>query len=126
MPFMDESDLVRKLESHDSSVRFVPFGFKVEEMSSADLARNNYIIGLAGQEGAEKLAEVAGKFKQKPYLWSFASVDNQIMRVSALNSFWNLDHWLNILGGSNGGDRVGCSFGVRKTGEARRPKNKLY
>ena len=66
MPFMEESELIQKLE--DPSVRFVPFGYPIEEMSSSELAENPYVIALAGEEGAEKLAEVADKHKRQPYL----------------------------------------------------------
>ena len=68
-PFMEKSDLVKKLEENDPSVRFVPFGFKINEMTPRELAKNKFIIGLTGEEGADKLAETAGKFSRlNPYL----------------------------------------------------------
>ncbi|MEK6973998.1 MAG: hypothetical protein AABW41_02060 [Nanoarchaeota archaeon] len=114
---MDESNLVKKLESKDPSVRFVPFGFDIESMSPMQLAKNAYIIGLAGEEGADKLAEVADEFKQKPYLWSFKSVNEPTTRVSALNSGWVLDRWLLVVGYNLGNDRNGHAFGVRNGAE---------
>jgi len=122
MPFMEKSELVRKLEANDPSIRFVPFGFKTEEMSSLQLATNSYVIALAGKEGAEKLAEVADKYKNKPYLYSFQSVDEPLTRVSALGSDWDDVRRLVVDGGNRGG-RGGYAFGVLdKTGEASRAK----
>lgn len=58
-PFMDRITLEQKLNAKDTSVRFVPHGFKVGEMSISDFAKNPYLIGLAGEEGAEQLARIA-------------------------------------------------------------------
>ena len=55
---MEESDLVKRLEVKDRSVRFVPFGFKIGEMTSRQLAQNEFVRALAEEEGAEKLAEI--------------------------------------------------------------------
>src|SRR3989338_10437682 len=114
MPFMDESELVRKLEANDPSVRFVPFGFKVEEMTPTHLAENKYVQALVGEEGAEKLAEIADKHRNKPKLWSFESVDEPLTRVSALNSDWYLDGRLYVDGYVRGDGRDGYSFGVSR------------
>lgn len=120
MPYMDESKLVKKLDSNDPSVRFVPFGYQTESMSPLDLGRNPYVITLAGEEGAEKLAEVADKHERQPYLWSFKSVNQPETRVSALYSDWGLGRRLYVDGG-RGNFRGGCAFGVQsKTGEASR------
>src|SRR3989338_2647293 len=120
MPFMDESDLVRKLEANDPNVRFVPFGFKTEEMTPIQLANNDYVKALVGEEGAEKLAEISDKHRYKPYLYSFESVDEPLTRVSALLSNWNLDDRLYVLGNYHGFNWYGYSFGVSRTGEASR------
>ena len=122
MPYMEESELVRKLESKDESVRFVPFGYQTESMYPRELAKNEYIKALAGEEEAEKLAEVADKHKNKPYIWSFKSVEQPLTRVSALNSSWGLDLRLVVDGYSRGYIRGGFAFGVQKAGEASRKK----
>ena len=122
MPFMEESELVRKLESSDPSVRFVPFGFQTEEMTSLQLSTNPYVKALVGDEGAEKLAEIADKHRNKPYLWSFRFVDKPLIRVSTLDSYWDLGGWLDVVGNGRGGNMGGCSFGVSRTGEASRLK----
>ena len=81
-------------------------------MSSSELAKNPCVIGLAGEEGAEKLARIADKDSDKPYLWSFESVDENKTRVSSLDSGC-LDLRLYYLGGSG----YGRAFGVlEKTG----------
>ena len=83
MPFMEESDLVKRLEANDKNVRFVPFGFKTESMTSRELEKNPYVIALAGEEGASKLAEVADKHRnERPYIWSFETVDRPLTRVA--------------------------------------------
>jgi hypothetical protein len=112
MPFMDESELVEKLEAEDPSVRFVPFGYKTENMSALDLAKNEYIIALAGEEGADKLAQVADKHKRQPYLWSFKSVSEPTTRVSRLYSGWGFVDRLVVVGVDRGDCRVSFAFGV--------------
>jgi hypothetical protein len=83
---MKKEELVEKLESGDRSVRFVPFGFKIEEQTPSELEKNPYIVGLVGEEGAEKLAEIVEKYFKEFYVLNFNNVDNEIVRVSALES----------------------------------------
>ena len=113
---MSENDLVRKLESKDSSVRFVPFGYKTGEQSSRALAKNPFVIALcgsedAGKEQAEKLAEVADKYRTSPWLFSYDSTNEPIVRVSALDSYWG-GYGLDVYGGNHGDDRDDYAFGV--------------
>src|SRR3989344_8373258 len=118
-PFMEESELVKRLEAHDPSVRFVPFGFKTGEMTPNELSRNPYILALVGEERAEKLVEIASKHKNKPYLLGVTSVDRPSTRVSALYSDW-LDRRLDV-DGLRGYVTDGCALGVlEKTGKASR------
>ncbi len=113
---MDESELVAKLEADDETVRFVPFGYETKNMSASELAKNPYLVALAGEEGADKLAEVAGKHKKIPYLWSFKSVDRPTTRVSRLSSDEGFLYRLVVSGVHFGGDINGYAFGVSKTG----------
>ena len=85
---MNKSELVKKLEAGDPSVRFVPFGYKMGVQSYGELAKNPFIQALAGEEGAEKLAEVAGKYKNKPYVSSYKleEVNRLTSRVATLGS----------------------------------------
>ena len=111
MPFMEESGLIKKLEARDSSIRFVRFGYQVGEMNPLKLAKNPYVIGLVGEEGAEKLAKVSDKYEDKPDLWGFESVSKPLTRVSALG-FRSLGSGL-IVGGDNRGNvGNGRAFGI--------------
>lgn len=113
--------------SDDGSLRFVPFGYQINEMSCSQLAQNAFVIGLAGEEGAEKLAKVAEKYKNKPFLFSFKYVDSPLKRVTetAINSSWAVVPRLYIDCGSHGNyTREGCAFGVlKKTGADSSLKN---
>jgi len=114
----DESELVKRLEANDPSVRFIPFGFKTGEMSSLALSKHPYIIAKAGDEGAEKLAEVAGKFKHDPRLYSYESVNEPLTRVSVLDSGWYPGELRLGVVGYFRGSWGGLALGVKKTGEA--------
>ncbi len=103
MPYMDQGELERKLEANDPGVRFVPFGFKTGTMSPINLSKNAYVIALAGEEGAEKLAEVSDEYGINPHLYSFTLVNEPLTRVSALLSGWFLDHRLYVNGDNHGG-----------------------
>lgn len=107
--YMDIGDLVQKLNEGDPSVRFVPFGYKVGELSPSELARNPYVIGLTGEEGAENLARIASKYPNNPYLRSFESADRDTTRVSALFSGIS-NMGLNVSGGHGIGN--GHAFGL--------------
>ena len=120
MPLMEESELVKKLEDNDPTVRHAPFGFKTRAMTPIQLARNPYVIALAGEEGAEKLAQVADKHKNRPYLCGFDSVDSPATRVSALLSDWDWGDRRLYVSDNLHESSDGCAFGVRKTGEASR------
>jgi hypothetical protein len=117
--FMDEGQLVKKLEAGDETVRFVPFGFRIGEQSSLELSKNPFVIALAREQGAEKFAEIADKYRYKPRVFSFKSVDEPTIRVSALDSDWGRDG-LDVGGDYYGYDANGCAFGVDKSGEATR------
>jgi len=74
--------------------------------------RGCHIIGLVGEEGAQKLAEIADKHEDDPYLWSFENVEEEIARVTALYSGWSRAR-LYVDGYFFGGGRDGCSFAVQ-------------
>lgn len=110
---INKSDLVKKLESKDSTARFVPFGYKIGKQTPKELEKNPFVQALAGEEGAEKLAEVASKYKANPYVWSFENVDENIIRIASLLSGRLLGSDRLGVGGDDwdGGDD-GCAFGV--------------
>lgn len=82
--FLDKSELIKKLEAGDKSVRFVEFGYKTDVQNASELARNQFIIALAGQEGAEKLAKLSEGYRNNPNVWSFNNIDNEIAGVPCL------------------------------------------
>jgi len=108
----NRDNLIKRLESNDDSVRFVPFGFRTEEQFPENLEKNPYVIGLAGEEGAEKLAEVADMYKLKPCVFVLNNdiFINEIIRVSALGSGWSFGKRLALYGDfadDGGGDAFG-------------------
>ncbi len=119
---MDRSELVKKLEANDPSVRFVPFGFKREYQTAMELEKNHFVQALAGEEGAEKLAEIVDKYKKHPYVYAFDSndINEPTIRVAALGSGWDFGVRLDVVGFNRSDGRGGYAFGVsrKETGEA--------
>jgi len=116
MPYMEESDLVNKLEKNDPSVRFVPFGYKIGDLTPKELEKNKYVIALAGEEGASKLAEVA-EHRDQLMLWGFGYIDELTTRVSVARFGWDDGgHWMGLGGGRYGNwcSSGGFAFGVQK------------
>jgi len=99
-PFMDKSRLVKILEEETSkkvkTVRFVPFGYKTGGVTPLELEKNKFVIGLAEEEGAEKLAEVADKFKRDPFLYALESVSRPAISVCSLQDEWFSDFGLGV------------------------------
>lgn len=68
---MREEHLIKRLESSDPNVRFVPFGYKTGEQSSRDLTENPFVIALVnGEDRAEELGETAKKIRKNCCLLS--------------------------------------------------------
>jgi len=100
--------------SKDKKIRFVPKEhIELGEQTSLDLAKNKYVIALAGEEGAERLARVSEKYSRKPYVFGLENVSEPVQRVSGLGSLWDLDGRLGVDGGYSDG-RNGRAFGVKK------------
>lgn len=118
---MDKSELVKKFESGDKSVRFVPFGFKTESQKVSELAKNAFIVALAGEEGAEKLAKVSESYRNSPYLWSFKNVDTEIARVSSLGGYYGVR--LVVNGNDYFDNNDGFAFGVCETSTSQGAKS---
>lgn len=93
---MRRSNLINKLEANDPSVRFVPFGYKINKVSRRGLAKNKFLQALLGEEGAEKFVEVSNKYKDAPTLDSFKNVKHQSIYVPALRSFTGYDSYLAV------------------------------
>tara|TARA_Y100000310_G_scaffold272474_1_gene287443 strand:- start:11139 stop:11882 length:744 start_codon:yes stop_codon:yes gene_type:complete len=119
VPSMNKSDLVRRLEEGDPSVRHIPFGYKNRSMSPRDLARSEFLIGLTGPEEAEKLAEVASKLRHDPFLFAnpyslgLVPEDQPITRPSTLRP--DLHRNKLILTASSIDQGIGgIAFGIKK------------
>jgi len=110
---MDKSSLIKRLEENDPNVKFVPFGFKTGGQSWKELGKNPYIVARYGEEGAEKIAEVASKYKSNPRLWSFNSTDEEKKFVSSLVGSWYFDGRLVVGGDDWVCDDSGHAFGVK-------------
>ena len=110
---MDKQSLVKRLQDGDQSVKFVPFGFKIDEQSVFYLMKNPYIIAKYGEEGAEKIAEVASKYQRISRLWSFNYVDTETPRLSALGGLV-VGGGLHVYGDIWYGDGVSRAFGELK------------
>ena len=108
---INKVSLIKRLQANDKSVRFVPFGYKIGEQTSKELGENLYIVARYGEEGAEKIARIASKFKDKPRVLSFESIDKETAKMSVLyGDFFN--GRLCVDSGYWDGDDVGHSFGV--------------
>ncbi|MFA5175985.1 MAG: hypothetical protein WC413_01855 [Candidatus Nanoarchaeia archaeon] len=82
---MNKSSLIKRLNENDPKVKFVPFGFKTEEQTAIELGKNLYNIAKYGEEGAEKVAEFASKYKYNTKLWNF-DIHREITIISTFIS----------------------------------------
>ena len=120
---MNRNELERRLSSNDPTVKFIEPGFKLGEQTPSELETNRLILALAGEEGAEKLAEMSGRYKiKKPYVYGIDKPNEDIARLVALDSVY-VGYRLGVGGSSHGYYRYGYVFGVSKTGEASSRKN---
>ena len=109
---MNKQSLVKRLQSNDPLVKFVPFGYKTGEQNLIELQENPYIVARYGEEGAQKISEVASKYKKSPVLYSFDSVDEEKARMSALGRDWSFGCGLCVYGSDWGDNSIGHAFGV--------------
>ena len=111
--------MLEVLEQHPELVNSADFGYETGTLgSSLKLATNAYTKALAGEEGAERLAEVSDKHRiKKPYLGAFDNVKKPSITVSRLGSSWIFDGRLDVNGDGHGGDRGSLAFGVHASDE---------
>ena len=109
---MDKNSLIKKLQSNDPLVKFVSFDYKIEKQSSLELSKNLYIVARYGEEGAEKIAKVADKYSNIPYVRSFNSVNEEKVRMSGLDRDWDFGDRLYVDGDSWDDGNQGHAFGV--------------
>lgn len=125
---MNKSSLVQKLNKKNPLVKFVPFGYKIKEQTWRELEKNDYIIARYGKEGAQKIAEIASKYKNNPYVESFKFFDEMetiTSFMSCLGEGWDCHGELVVGDGEKFGYRLvvsqddkddyhGLAFGVEK------------
>ena len=111
---MNKNSLVQRLKDNDSSVKFVPFGYKIGEQTPRELEKNEYIIARYGKEGAEKISEIASIYKNPPFLYSFNYVNEEKIKMSALGSGWYFGDRLYVDGGFLDPRKVGHALGIKK------------
>jgi len=85
---MDKKSLIKRLQKNDPLVNFVPFGYKLGEQTEFELMKNPYIVARYGEEGAQKIVEIASKYQKNSKLWSFDSVNEEKIRMSTLYCDW--------------------------------------
>jgi|SRR3989344_1767358 len=110
---MNKNSLVQRLKENDPLVKFVPFGFNPEEQTWQELSWNKYIIERYGEEGTQKIAEVASKYKKIPYLWILDSVHEEKIKLSVLGEGYNFLRGLVVYGNWEDGGN-GNVFGIKK------------
>lgn len=122
--YMNREELAKKMQSaktlekdilisEDGTIRFVPFGFKTGEIDKKDFAKYPYIIGRYGAEGAEKIAKVAEKYINNPWIYVLTDVSTAETRASAVYECHDL--WLGFLGDDHLVDgKDCCALGVLK------------
>lgn len=101
--------------SQDGNVRFAPReSYRLGEHTPESLASDGFVVASYGNGGAKSLAEVASKFRGKPFTYGIDLKEGEesLTRVSALGSDRDLGGGLCIDGGNYGYGRGGFAFGV--------------
>ena len=110
--------------SDDRSLRFVPYGFKMESQTALNLSTNPGVIALAGSEqNAEMLAKASQNYRENPHFWALSSVKTPQTRVAGLGSDVFGDR---LVVGADGSENYDYrfSFGVLNDTNGVAPKNK--
>jgi len=116
---VDRDNLLKRL---DESRAQVPFKYiKESSINWRKVAKHPYFVAWGGgEEGAEKLAELASKHpSQEAYIWVPDALDlkESIARVARLYSSYE-GHWLSVYSDTDGDYEDGHAFGVlKKVGE---------
>ncbi len=112
---VDRDNLLRRLDESHAQIPFEHF--KDGPVNWRKVAKHPYFVAWAGgEEGAEKLAELASKHPNKEAYILVPGISNlrePIARVAALNSYWN-GYRLDIDSGGLGNVENGSAFGVLK------------
>ena len=107
--FLDKSELIKKLEAGDKSVRFVPFGYKTDVQNASELAKNPFVIGLAKNDSSIRVYvdhNLDGQFKVENHQSGTANFAYQpsspltegahLLYTEALDNRGKVSSWSNI------------------------------
>lgn len=114
---LNESELIHRLGAGDKSVRLVPFGFKIGKQKCLEFAKNDFIVALFGEEGAEKLAKASEKYRVNPSVSALPEGDVKeriIQTVSGLDANPYCGNRLNVCTYSNDTVPNGRAFALLK------------
>jgi len=102
--------------SGDRTLRFVPFGYQIEEITPLQLSKNPYMQALAGEKEAYKLAEFSDQHQENI---SFAFMSEHGNRTTLSTFVYYANSKLRFGHSLNYDTMDGFGFGVlNKTGEA--------
>jgi len=112
---VDRDNLLKRLDESHAQIPFEHF--KDGPVDWRKVAKHPYFVAWAGgEEGAEKLAELASKHPNKEAYILVPSISNlrePIARVATLSSDWDGDR-LGVIPNYHGDDENSSSFGVLK------------
>ncbi len=70
--------------------KFISYGFKMGDQKPSELEKNAYILARYGEEGAQKIAEIASKYSSTGYLSTQGpDLDEPSFGVSSLYQNWD-------------------------------------
>jgi len=106
---MDRSNLTKRLERKDPSVRFVELGFIINYLTDSCIDKHPLIKGLAGEEGAAKLEQISFKYTGYSCIHSLDELKKPFAAVTSLASYSsgkNLD--IDCLSGTKAKEKGYC------------------
>lgn len=82
--------IISKLYENNPNFKFVPFGYKIGEMATGDMGKNQYLTARYGEEGANKIERVIFKNDHRPPSFiSFDYIDKEKITLSAISA-WSI------------------------------------
>ena len=108
---LSQDELQRRL-GEGNDVRFAPKdSYQLGEHTPKSWAKDGFVIATFGEEGAEKTAEIASKFRNYPRTWglTISKGDKPIQKVSAVLDFGGR---LGLDGNCDDNNRYGFASGV--------------
>ncbi len=74
---MNKKTLIDRLHKEDPNVKFIPYGFKTQDLKVNEFLTNPYLKAIYGEKGIEKILRVAfeNSFSNSPYYSLWLPVD---------------------------------------------------